>query len=327
MDILLVIRGLAALAVVFWHTSGYQAEIPSIINMPGRTAVWLFFGISGYVISYGFIHRRYSLTTMGFKHFYINRFLRIYPLFIFLSFLSWLTLFLQTGNSPISLKDVPEQLLAFQFDQDYILNGVFWTLGIELHFYLLAPLLVMPLLTDRFKVAIMYGVILYSVVILWNIFAIAKLGWSIDGRNVIANLQHFIIGMVGCRIVADKPHLLQRKLAFFMALILLAITNWLYHNFQIGYWTIGVLAVDVIILLLIFFHASIEKLGLRTSYIYFIFSYIGTLAYGVYAIHGYLLKSFPSIFDTPIILAVSSLCLAYITYRVIERPALRLKRH
>lgn len=327
MDILLVIRGVAALAVVFWHTAGYQADIPSVINMPGRTAVWLFFGISGYVISYGFIHKRYTLTAIDFKHFYINRFLRIYPLFIFLSFLSWLTIFVQTGFSPISIKDIPAQLLAFQFEQDYVLNGVFWTLGIELHFYLLAPLLVLPLLTDRYKAAILYGVLLYFVVIVWNVFAITKLGWSIDGRNVIANLQHFIVGMIGCRIVAGKPQVLQRKLSFFSALVLLGFTNWLYHNLQIGYWTFGVITVDVVILLLIFLHASCEKVRSETGHIYVVFSFIGTLAYGIYAIHGYLIKSFPSIFDAPIILTVSSLCLAYITYRTIERPALKLKRH
>jgi len=327
MDILLVIRGLAALSVVFWHTAGFQGDIPSVINMPGRTAVWLFFGISGYVISYGFIHRRYSLTATGFKHFYINRFLRIYPLFIFLSFLSWLTIFLQTGNSPIDVKDIPEQLLAFQFEQDYVLNGVFWTLGIELHFYLLAPLLVLPLLADRLKVAILYGVILYSIVILWNVFAVIKLGWSIDSRNVIANLQHFIIGMLGCRIVADKPDILPRKLLLLIAIVLLGITNWSYHNWSTGYWTLGVIAVDIVILFLIFLHASSEKVYSGKGYIYIAFSFIGTLAYGIYAIHGYLMKNFPTVFDAPIILASSSLCFAYITYQLIERPALKLKRH
>ena len=55
MDLLLVTRGLMAVAVVVWHAEGYQGDFPSLLNVPGRTAVWIFFGISGYVIAYGFI--------------------------------------------------------------------------------------------------------------------------------------------------------------------------------------------------------------------------------------------------------------------------------
>lgn len=48
-----------------------------------------FFGISGYVISYGFIHKRYVFGTESLKNFYINRFLRIYPLFFCVALFAW----------------------------------------------------------------------------------------------------------------------------------------------------------------------------------------------------------------------------------------------
>jgi peptidoglycan/LPS O-acetylase OafA/YrhL len=137
MDLLLVIRGLAALAVVVWHSTGYLGEFPAVVNLPGRTAVWLFFGMSGYVIAYGFIHKRYSLTLSDVKLFYLNRFLRIYPLFIALSFLAWISELAITGKSPIGIRDIPAQLLALQLHHDYVLNGVFWTLGIEIQYYYL----------------------------------------------------------------------------------------------------------------------------------------------------------------------------------------------
>lgn len=84
MDLLLIVRGLTAIAVVFWHGFGayHVNEISSLINIPRRTAVWIFFGISGYVISYGFIHKKYSFSFNSLKNFYTNRLLRIYPLFI-----------------------------------------------------------------------------------------------------------------------------------------------------------------------------------------------------------------------------------------------------
>ena len=124
MDLLLILRGLAALSVIVWHTVGYQNELPSLLNIPGRTAVWLFFGLSGYVIAYGFVHKRYKLTTADLKDFYINRFLRIYPLFLILSLISYVTSLIINGHPPIALADLPAQLLAFQFNHSYVLSGL-----------------------------------------------------------------------------------------------------------------------------------------------------------------------------------------------------------
>ncbi len=176
MDLLLIIRGLAAIAVVVWHASGYnQADMP-LINIPGRTAVWVFFGISGYVIAYGFLRKRYALTGAGLRHFYLNRFLRIYPLFLTLSLLAWVTIWATVGTSPIGWSDLPSQLLALQFNHDYKLNGVFWTLGLEIHFYLLAPILVLPFfIKDIAKRWLMVGACYFGMLaFIW--FAIGKLG-------------------------------------------------------------------------------------------------------------------------------------------------------
>jgi peptidoglycan/LPS O-acetylase OafA/YrhL len=115
MDLLLVIRGLAAISVVIWHTVGFEAGYP-LVNIPGRTTVWVFFGISGYVIAYGFLHGRYLLDGPGLKHFYLNRFLRIYPLFALLSVLGWLTMWAGSGTSPIEWADLPGQLFGLQFN-------------------------------------------------------------------------------------------------------------------------------------------------------------------------------------------------------------------
>jgi peptidoglycan/LPS O-acetylase OafA/YrhL len=46
-DLLLIVRGILAVSVLFWHIEGYKETIPHIFNIPGRTAVWIFFGISG----------------------------------------------------------------------------------------------------------------------------------------------------------------------------------------------------------------------------------------------------------------------------------------
>ncbi len=92
-DILQITRGLAAIAVVVWHTLGYRGDLPPIVNTSGRTAVWIFFGISGYVISYGLIHGQYKYRLYSLRHFYTNRLLRICPLFFAISFLAFIRFF------------------------------------------------------------------------------------------------------------------------------------------------------------------------------------------------------------------------------------------
>lgn len=329
MDLLLIIRGLAALAVVVWHAEGYHGQFPAMINVPGRTAVWLFFGISGYVISYGFIHKRYSLTLSDLKWFYMNRLLRIYPLFLALSVLAWITELVTTGSSPIGLKDVPAQLFALQFNQDYVLNGVFWTLGIEIQFYLLAPLLVMPLLVNNGVRTYALVFALYIALVYWNRYAVGQFGWSYDGRNIVSNLPHFFIGMIACQLVSTfKPSRVRLTLSIVGAVTLLAFTSWLYHRSPGQFWSVrGILLVDFLILFLVFAHASCDPRSLRKHPLYVSFALLGTLSYGIYAWHSYLMKYVPYLEAHVVVLIVVTTIMAYVSYRLVERPALKLKRH
>jgi len=327
-DLLLVLRGVAALSVVIWHVTGaYRPDLPPVVNTPGRTAVWLFFGISGYVIAYGFIHGRYRLVRQDLAKFYRNRFLRIYPLFLALSVLAWATMWWKSGASPIGPSDIPAQFLAVQFNQAYILSGVFWTLGVEFHFYLIAPLLVWPLLSERRRPALcaaaLYGITLAGYVGL-------ALGWGVDQRNVLGNLPHFVAGMIACRIVSSPWSVsLPLRVTVPAAIILLGLTNWFYQRSAELYWSAGVMMIDLAIVLFVLAHASLTT---RTSILahpmYRPLWWLGTLSYGLYAWHGYLLETWPSLVrGNWLVVASLSLVLAYLSYRLIEAPALRQKRH
>lgn len=328
-DLLLIVRGLAAISVVVWHVEGYKATFPPMFNPPGRTAVWLFFGISGYVIAYGFIHRRYRLIPADLKDFYLNRVLRIYPLFLGLSVLGWVTMWLVTGTNPLTLRDVPAQFFALQFNQNYLLSGVFWTLGIELQFYLLAPLLMVPLLLkSRYQALLALAV--YAVMVYGVRFAVERYGWSFDGRNVVSNLPHFFAGMTGCRLVRDSRF---GQSTSWLALVagcgVIGYSSWLYHRSWGQFWSVnGILLIDVVILLLIVAHAGLaEQRRAPAPPIAAAFMWLGTLSYGVYAWHAYFQGNVPWIGARLWALIVVSVCAAYVSYRFIEVPALRLKRH
>lgn len=324
-DILLVARGIAALSVVLWHAGGYLGPYPAWMNIPGRTAVWLFFGISGYVIAYGFVHGRYTLAAGDLKDFYINRFLRIYPIFLSLTFLGWATEFIRSGASPLTLEDIPSQLFAVQFDQNYTLNGVFWTLGIELHFYLLAPLLVVPLLSDRRIRYLGISALAYAAAIAWSVYAVKQLGKSFDGRNIVACLPHFLAGMIACRLTAHSRPLTRRSVgALASAIALLVVTNLIYHHSPKYFWSpIGIVLTDAAIVCLIFAHAHWPK---GSSPAAAVLTTLGTLSYGLYAWHGYWMNTVPDLVNHVVMLTGLSLLSAYVTYRCVEMPALRLRR-
>ncbi len=328
-DLLLIIRGLAALSVLVWHVEGYKARFPAALNTPGRTAVWLFFGISGYVIAYGFIHQRYRLTPRELKDFYTNRLLRIYPLFLSLSLLAWMTEWLSTGANPMSWKDVPAQFFAVQFNQNYFLNGVFWTLGIEIHFYLLAPLLAIPLLMrNRVQPWLVAG--LYAGMVYWNDYAIARLGWSPDGRNIVSNLPHFFAGMIACRFVASPRYTSwPASVSIVAACGLLGLASSFYHS-EHGkhFWTwYGMVLVDAIIVLFVLAHARLAEKPVQPHPVRAAFALLGTLSYGIYAWHTYFMKYIPWTAERLAALIVVSMCAAYVSYRLVEAPALRRKRH
>lgn len=163
------VRALLAVAVVFAHSYGF-------IFVGGRLAVQLFYVISGFLISYILVEARTYRTVSSF---YINRFLRLFPIYwcvalltiiavIFASFIFGEThQIISTFNSlgfDGKLSLVLSNLLLlgqdwimftgvrngeFQFVTDFIESEVqvwqglivpqAWTLGVELSFYLIAP--------------------------------------------------------------------------------------------------------------------------------------------------------------------------------------------
>lgn len=227
--------------------------------------------------------------------------------------------------------DLPAQLLAFQFNHDYVLSGVFWTLGIEIQFYLVAPLLAMPMLIvleRSLRIRLIVIFFMYFLMVSYVYYVAHFLGWSYDGRNLLANLPHFFVGMAACLITSKfKPSKIRFNVYILSALTLLAYTNWLYSESPGKYWsTSGMIKVDLMIFMFILAHASLSQDRFKSNKFYIPFALLGTLSYGIYAWHGYLMKYLPEVSNKPLVLIVISVGVAYLSYRFIESPALRLKR-
>ena len=160
------LRTLFAISVVFAHCWPTQA-----ILVGGRNAVQLFYIISGFLISFVLVESRSYKTT---RAFYLNRYLRLYPIYITVAVLTLLAMVVTHKSEWFDVyRAVPasaDVLLAvsnlFMVGQDWVMfSGIShhslvfvtdfgasdvplfqgllvpqaWTLGLELSFYLIAP--------------------------------------------------------------------------------------------------------------------------------------------------------------------------------------------
>lgn len=320
LDFSLILRGFFATAVVWWHTDGYRLDATGLdaFNTSGRLAVWMFFGLSGYVIGYGFFKPRYELSTQGVACYLLRRALRILPLFWLATAITISILYMQGRSFDVGLS----QLLAFQWQHlDYPV-GVFWTLGVELQFYLSVPLLAWAMIaTGRWSIAVGVGLWLA----LWLSF-----GDSPDDRSMIGNLQHFIAGMLIAKAyLSGSLDRFQRPwwMVLFACLGMAAIctANLLYHAGQ--FWTLRAsLASDVAIIALLVVNCALAERALAPRLAGRLLMGLGVVAYGLYAWHGVLLTLWPGMGDSFLILFVSSLAVAIVSFVFFERPAMDVGR-
>jgi peptidoglycan/LPS O-acetylase OafA/YrhL len=142
-------RAIAILAVLICHVS----DVPLLaregaggfwhnLTRYGAEGVALFFGLSGFLITYRLLQERQRTGGISLQHFYGRRVLRILP--ACLAYLLTVTALAGAGVLAIHREDLRS---SFLFYRNYLspaqvgtwYTGHFWTLAIEEHFYLLWP--------------------------------------------------------------------------------------------------------------------------------------------------------------------------------------------
>ncbi len=140
------LRLVAALLVVSWHYVAFghgasltpYAQVPALYPVAayGWLGVELFFLISGFVICMSSIGH-----TLG--EFVTSRITRLYPAYWFAIVLTTAVLLLWPGQSALPWSDVAVNFTMFQSGYDLpSVDAVYWTLWIELHFYVLFAIVV-----------------------------------------------------------------------------------------------------------------------------------------------------------------------------------------
>lgn len=318
LDFVDAMRGVAALAVALAHAlplSGLDKTLPLLDRIAlGHAGVMLFFLCSGFVIPI-------SLERAGLRTFWVRRALRLYPAY-------WVTIALalalqfiagMTVISPEALgrELAPAILLNLTMLQELLgapnLLGLFWTLTIEMLFYLVVTLL--------FRLRVHQHSALIAAALLAAAagleLAVPRLTGQPAGHNLLFYIGMMFLGTCFYRrgTGALGGHRLAAVVAGALATALLA---WTQNQ------NTPVLAAWVVALGL--FGASF---ALRARPMAAGLLWLGQISYSLYLLHGLVYAVVPQMAWPGLTILVwvgTALGLAWGSYQLFERPAIALGR-
>ncbi|MCW3127527.1 MAG: acyltransferase [Bacteroidetes bacterium] len=348
-------RGIAAVAVVLFHllaplrdafhSKGKMFEITRVL-FDGTDWVSFFFVLSGFALSYGYLvgDKKISISD-----FYIKRFLRIYPLYLFALGLCFLV---EIQHAPYAIRPLMREAFLFSRFSSLLVPG--WSLSVEICCSLLMPLIITLAMTNRyhFWLAAVFSLLLY------NTPGTSQIGFA-------GFLFHFFLG-AGVAMLMKHPKenpvvLYFHKMSGIKVVLLLLFGyllfsfRWyayIFQNFdyqihrlcdflnmdyhQIFFYISGV--VSFMIILITIGNTQIQKiLSLRP------FLFLGKISFSIYLIHFPIIKfAFIRTYDLiksmginnyyfealAIVLIIISMVLlvSYMTYISIEKPFINIAK-
>lgn len=309
------IRGAAALAVCLFHFSGGSgSELFKEVARYGTLGVTAFFVVSGFIIPYSMSRRRYRIDDA--PGFLVRRLKRLEPPYLasigLILALQWLSERTPGYQGTHSAYTTP-QLLAHLGYLNAVLgypwvNMVYWTLAVELQFYIFCAL-AFPLVSASsatVRIATLLAMSLVGLVGLRN-------------ESLLPNwLPLFALGMVTFQ---GFVGLLSRRQFWPTFLLLVAGCGWCL-DFQIA--VVGALTALTI------FACGTRALPKWLASV----AWTGTISYSLYLVHVpigvrvvNLVRRLPEGFDSPLLgvmaAFVISILSAYAFWYVVERPSQR----
>lgn len=167
---ILGLRGIAALAIVLFHFAHISGiETPAaffIVKSSFGVAVQLFFVLSAFSLMHSTEHTMHRPAWV--REYLIKRYFRIAPLFYFVlacMVVLLVRIALKTGAEPPSITSILLNLFfVFGFFPDpetgLVMAG--WSVGVEMIFYVLFPVLLMTITTKRTALLFLFVALLIS---------------------------------------------------------------------------------------------------------------------------------------------------------------------
>lgn len=277
-------RGIAVLAVIFYH-------LPNSMLPGGLQGVTIFFVVSGFLMAKNTI-RDEKNRQFSFLHFYYKRIKRIYPFLLF----SLVVFIFILGISNIRLignirSELPS--LIFGYNNWWQLNqGVsyfdsyfnaslfkhYWSLSVELQFYLIWPFLFIVIKRMRRKQVFYLIYTLIFVSILFSLFLPSTKAYY----HTIAKLFPFLLGVWGYFNRITIGRFFEQNT--FSKIWLLLLASLCLILFPIFPYTLNELLISICFALLL---ASIDDMNIakKTKIASTKLSFVGKISYELYLVH------------------------------------------
>jgi exopolysaccharide production protein ExoZ len=335
------LRGIAAMSVLLFHCVGLLpwnvSGTPFSIFGVGWIGVDLFFAISGYVITASATRQKDRPDYTA--YFWRARLARILPLYYFTT-----AFFLLAVSSAALDKDAPSQILSHLFlihnffqGAAFSINGVTWSLSVELQFYVLAFFIV-PLIARSGRATLITGYLaLFGGVLAYRFacwYWLYKTGASDDAfihlfSQVPALIDSFALGGLICMLKLPRLTRAQTVLLGFLAFSLLMAIYFIYDANAARYWASLPMAVLFRSLVALFAGvALLLAMSIRMSPLWRPMLELGKISYGIYLWHLivlYLVQRHVPFKGTAAVFTIIALTLmlAKLNHLAIEMPFMR----
>lgn len=336
-----IIRGVAALGVIYGHSVYGFAELPLELN--GAFWVWIFLPISGYLVGRGFLPGGYGISVSGYTRFIANRSLRIVPL-AYIALGIGIAASLAAGE-PVPITALEQFLFAPPLNR-MSLSGPLWTVAAEMQFYVFSVLMIPLAIYGVKRGGLIAGVALLCLALIGGQQWIAWIGDNTSQpRTFLGNIAFFIFGVL----LACTTRFRLRVSPLLAGILVSSCVTvaWYLQNYQLAYfWAwgthtgvpLGGGATTALVITFVVLTASPPlsaepNMGLSWALINKMLAglaWCGRYTYGIYVWHaiiGTLNKHFFHISPglTHLALLLLAVGLAPISYRWLESPFLRFK--
>lgn len=309
------LRGIAALGVVVHHIEQFKgmnglrasnANLLFLIQNLGKASVDLFFVLSGFLITYLLLQEKANNTDrINIGKFYLRRIFRIWPLYYFIMFISFIVIpllsnfsifennmsLLNSIHNPdnYSFKTIFLYLLFLpQFGKVVIGASQSWSIGIEEQFYLIMPLAITFFRKKVFfKLVVLSSLVFFCITINMNSFL------SVDSKiayffRVLTyfNFQKLLIGVIGGYLyfyyLAKISNLTKSKYGYLVLIMLITFLSiFIVFENKINHFILGIL----FLIMILFTINPLNTFSFRNNKL----SYLGKISYGIYMYHTFVL--------------------------------------
>ena len=347
-----LLRGIAVSAVIIYHFFELLGLSNSTLypyaTSIGQIGVPLFFIISGYLI-YRSID--YSIThngvKSGIKHYALHRLFRILPAYYF-NFLIVLALASTViGADYFYSSHFLNQIFSHLTFTSYFIyqssglgvNGAYWTLSIEMLWYMIAPLFFIYIKKDRYYILLIIFAFLYLYSIdtglIDRLFHLDKIASNYMAKlyyfsfQLPAQIIYFISGIFIYKYFSRKNFIHNNLLKILLFILLLSLFVFISHQhfFLTSFVMKNFFTLIIVSLIFILLYQS------NISY-FGIIDWIGKISYSLYLWHMPILfvmkqshiLSHASILNTTLLFTLTLLAISSMSYYFIEEGGFRLRK-